>query len=163
MSASTTSSSRSRARRRPIASDVDGGVVRLAYTAIPPNTPPRPYVTLELRGPSSSPFTLIGLLDTGADFSTLPLDVAIDLGFRTAALRPTAVHHATGSAILQRADEPITARLAGMATEFLLDPMYAPVPGEEPRDVLWGRRDFLRHWDLWLSESNERFDLNWRP
>ena len=49
-----------------------------------------------------------------------------------------------------------------MAAEFLLDPMYAPISSEEPRDVLWGRRDFLRHWDLWLSESNQRFDLNWR-
>ena len=137
--------------------------MRLAYTAIPQNTPPRPYVTLELRGPNGAPLTLTGLLDTGADFSTLPLDVAIELGFTMDALRPTVVHQATGSANVQRAAEPIAARLAGTVVEFLLQPMYAPGLGEEPRDVLWGRRDFLRHWDLWLSERSARFDLDWRP
>jgi hypothetical protein len=133
------------------------------YTAIPQNTPRRPYVTLQLRGPNGEPLTLIGLLDTGADFSMLPLDVAIELGVTTDVLRPTAVHQATGSATVQRAAEPIAARLVGTAVEFPLEPMYAPGLGEEPRDVLWGRRDFLRHWDLWLSERNKRFDLNWRP
>jgi hypothetical protein len=84
-----TFSSQFRARRRPTASEVEGGGVRLAYSAIPQNTPRRPYVTLELRGPNSEPLTLIGLLDTGADFSTLPLDVAIELGFTMDVLRPT--------------------------------------------------------------------------
>jgi hypothetical protein len=34
--------------------------------------------------------------------------------------------------------------------------------GARPADLLWGRQDFLWHWDLELSERDKRLALEWR-
>jgi hypothetical protein len=122
-------------------------------------------VTLELVGPNNDPLVLMGLLDTGADYSVLPLDVASELGFAVRGLRTAAARDATRSVSLFKADEPIAAKLVGWPSTFALEPLYAVVDDKgdrRPSDHLWGRRDFLHYWDLHLSERDRRFELEWR-
>jgi hypothetical protein len=123
---------------------------------------PRPYVELELRGPNGHPLRAFGLIDTGADYSTLPLEVARQLGVSIYELEMFDADELSGSLQLGLAREPVSARLAGRS--FELRPRYLMSgDGEvDPSRFLWGRRDFLRFWDFWLSERDERFALEWR-
>jgi hypothetical protein len=141
------------------------GRIRRDYTQIPGEAFPRPYVTLELVGPSEDPLVLMGLLDTGADYSTLPLEVASELGFPFHVLDTVGGRDASRRVTLWRAEEPIAAKVLGWPATFVLEPFYTVVDDKGERrasDHLWGRRDFLRYWDLHLSERDLGFELEWR-
>jgi len=88
--------------------------------------------------------------------------VARQLGVSIYELETFEADDASGSVELGVARDPVSATLAGRS--FELRPRYL-VSGDghlAPSDLLWGRRDFLRSWDLWLSERDERFALEWR-
>jgi hypothetical protein len=106
------------------------------------------------------------LLDTGAGYSTLPLTIAGELGFSEDNLRPLAVEATAAGGrpiLLRKAAQPVKARLERSPLEFELEPRFIPTAeGGRPADLLWGRQDFLWHWDLELSERNKRLALEWR-
>lgn len=155
-----TSSYACRARRRPTASESAEGVVDLEYTRIAPHHRSRPYITVKLLGPNGEAVTTPGLVDTGADFSVLPVSIAGELGIPFQALRPIPVSHAAGRALFHQATEPLDAVLMGSSVSFSLEPMYAVIDDVDA-PAQWGR-DFFRHWDLFLSEREHRFSLTWR-
>ena len=70
---------------------------------------------------------------------------------------------AGGPVRLRAAQRAVRAKFLGVP--FELEPRYADTGrgGEVETDASWGRRDFLRHWDLRLSERDGRFSLRWRP
>ena len=110
---------------------------------------------------------LPGLLDTGADYSTLPLEIAARLGFADDDLQPlSAGATAAGRPILLRkAAEPVKARLERSPLQFELEPRFISLASEgagRPADLLWGRQDFLWYWDLELPERDKRLALEWR-
>jgi hypothetical protein len=88
--------------------------------------------------------------------------VARQLGVSIYELETFEADEASGSLELGVAREAVSATLGGRA--FELRPRYL-MHGDgavDPSRFLWGRRDFLRVWDFWLSERDERFVLAWR-
>jgi hypothetical protein len=144
------------------ASELSTSVLVFRYPPAPAGEHPRPYVELELCGPNGQPLRAFGLIDTGADYSTLPLDAARQLGVSIYELETFEADDASGSLELGVARDPVSATLASRS--FELRPRYV-MSGDGAVDEsgpLWGRRDFLRFWDFWLSERDERFALEWR-
>jgi hypothetical protein len=88
--------------------------------------------------------------------------VARRLGVSIYELETFEADEASGSLELGVARDPVSATLASRS--FELRPRYVMSGYDEvdPSRLLWGRRDFLRSWDLWLSERDERFTLEWR-
>jgi len=88
--------------------------------------------------------------------------VARRLGVSIYELEMFEARDASGSLELGVARDPVSATLASRS--FELRPRYVMTGygGVDPSDLIWGRRDFLRFWDFWLSERDERFTLGWR-
>ena len=89
-------------------------------------------------------------------------DAARQLGVSIYELETFEADDASGSLELGVARDPVSATLASRS--FELRPRYV-MSGDGAVDEsgpLWGRRDFLRFWDFWLSERDERFALEWR-
>lgn len=116
----------------------------------------RPYLRLFLTGPSGPPLPTPGLLDTGADWTVLPIELADLLGHPWPALRSGRVEQPSGSLTAWRSRLSTRAVLPDLPDQpFELDPLF--VPGV--RYLLWGRQDFLRAWDVLVSERRRRFEL----
>jgi hypothetical protein len=145
------------------ASELSSSVLVFEYPPASHGEYPRPYVELELRGPNGQPLRAFGQIDTGADYSTLPLEAARQLGVSIYELETFEAADASGFLELGVARDAVSAKLASRS--FELRPRYV-MSGDgaiDQSEPLWGRRDFLRSWDLWLSERDERFMLEWRP
>jgi hypothetical protein len=155
----TTYSFPSLAAAKSLAPELASTVVSFRYAAIPDGEHPRPYVQLDLRGPNGQPLRVAGLIDTGADYSTLPLAVARQLGVSLYDLETIDADEVSGSVELGVAQGAVLATLAG--NSFALEPRYVMVEGSDvgPSNLSWGRRDFLRSWDLSLSERDKVFTL----
>lgn len=119
---------------------------------------PRPYLEITLIGPNQDPQPIIGLVDTGADFTTLPFDAAELLGYSDDALEDLSgsVSQAGGEASAYRATVPTVASVSGgPTTEFEMWPLFM----RDGEMVLWGRGDFMAHFDVWISESQMMFEF----
>lgn len=89
--------------------------------------------------------TLRGLVDSGADSTVLPWGYPQMLGFTVADLREDRGQQVLGEMHTYRSVWPVRAVLPGLEKmPFDLEPVF--VPGA--RTVLWGRLDFMRHWDV---------------
>lgn len=101
----------------------------------------RPYLTVRLSGIQGRDVTAVGLVDSGADVTCLPMVMAALLGFRRSDLEPVAIQQLGGGQHAWRAMTPIRAQLVGApATAIELTPIFA----EGSRRSLWGRDDFFR-------------------
>jgi len=139
-------SDRRRLKPLPIKLDYDDSVDGVA----------RPYLRLTLVGPSGKRVPVLGVVDTGADFSILPIAFAEELGFTFHALRLVPGGHAGGDDWFRKAEEGVSARFRKLDVAFELEPRYA-----NTNTPAWGRKDFLRWWNLTLSERRGRFKLTW--
>ena len=76
---------------------------------------PRPYLWLTLKGPRGGPdVPIVGLVDTGADKSVLPVDYAQLLGYQAEDLAPVEVGQVEGSASAWDAQKPCEAFVNGV-------------------------------------------------
>lgn len=97
------------------------------------------------------------MLDTGADYTILPESFATEFGFTFGPMQKVSVEQAAGVATFYRPEEGISAILPGLDYTFELEPLYS----DRALDVVWGRIDFLRYWDLFLSQRGKFFTLSW--
>ena len=125
---------------------------------VPPTSGPRrPYVWLEVRGPSRQPWPLHALVDSGADRSIIPGEFASVFGYRVDELRRgQTVRALSVSAEGFAATSPLKATVHGSSEhEFELDPIYV----DGVSFALLGRRDFFLGWIVTFVEASQAFTL----
>ena len=119
----------------------------------------RPWLSLQLTGINRRTGRVWGLIDSGADKTSLPLDYAALMGYTAAHLEQTDVGVADGSVVsCWAAKTPAIAYLPGLATyKFEIYPTF--MRGDA---VLWGRLDFFRAFVVTLDENAQAFALGTR-
>jgi hypothetical protein len=100
---------------------------------------------------------LQALLDSGADRSVFPTELAAALGYRASDLKPRAVAvGVAGTAPAFAAERPLRVRVHGFAPrEVVLDPIY--VRGLD--GALLGRRDFFACFVVAFAEVKQAVTL----
>lgn len=117
----------------------------------------RPYLWLKLRGPHGGPeIPIIGLVDSGADKSVLPLDYAQLLGYGQTELSSVQVGQVEGSADGWDAQVPCEAHVVGLeSVKFAIEPLFVAT-----LDALWGRADFMATYVVSISEERRELGLH---
>jgi hypothetical protein len=97
-----------------------------------------------------------GIVDSGADTTSFPIEYAQLMGYTPATLETETFSQAAGTASGYRATLPCTAVVPEVpGTVVSMTPSF--VPGAQM--VLWGRTDFMRVFDVHISESNQHFTI----
>jgi hypothetical protein len=108
---------------------------------------------------------LAGVIDSGAEVTVLPGDLAPLLRYAEADLVRRVIHDIDGQereswdaktpcrAFVPDAPQLASSRRYGPVFELL--PCFSP----GANSPVWGRRDFLRHFDLTLMERRQQFSI----
>ncbi len=124
----------------------------------PFGTGSRPYLALTLTGVNSTSHSIVGLLDTGADITALPVGHAALMGYGLELLEQTTIGTADGPGVAFRAMRQSTAIVAGLpSVSISLRPIF--VPGAQT--PLWGRTDVMRPFKVLFDDTDEAFTLHW--
>jgi hypothetical protein len=126
---------------------------RIDYSHGSPNIAhKRPYLVLDLQGPSGDEVRLHGLLDTGADCTVFPWALHSVLGYTSSTLEATSIQELTGSTEVFCSPKPTEAWLPSAPEDkFDITPFFA----KNCETVLWGRRDFFKRFNCLIFESDE--------
>lgn len=119
----------------------------------------RPYLWLRVEGPNGAPTPILGLIDTGADATVLPLAYATTLGYTESDLTLTQGQQVQGTMDLWAAKSPskATVAVAGLPTvEFELRPLFI----SNSLSVLWGRADFMAAFEVTFAETAGELTLH---
>jgi len=130
---------------------------QLPYTN-PFSTGSRPYLTLMLIGINQQRGNVIGLVDSGADTTQLPLGYASLMGYDQTTLSTSQIGTAGAVTQVFQAKQPCEAFVVGLAgVVFKLAPVFSP---SSPY-VLWGRSDFMAAFGVSIYEARQEFELHW--
>jgi hypothetical protein len=130
---------------------------RLSYTD-PFGTGYRPYLAVHLTGANGKGGNVVGLLDTGADVTSMPVGFASLMGYGAQTLTPITVGTASAPASALQATLPCAARVVGIEdVQFPLHPVF--VFGST--GVLWGRTDLMKVFRVLFDEAAATFSLDW--
>jgi hypothetical protein len=132
----------------------DGGLV--APYKLGPDGQWRPYLLLTLLGVNPDlEVDILGLVDTGADRSVLPIDYAQELGYSVDDLEPREVSQVEGSASAWIAKRSCQAFVDGLPQiKFEIEPLF--VAG---LNALWGRADLMMNFTISVSEKGKELTL----
>jgi hypothetical protein len=126
----------------------------LAYSN-PYSTGYRPYLALHVTGPGASG-AIVGLVDSGADRTCLPMGYATLMGYAADQLVLHQGQGVGGSLSLWEATTPATAIVAGLPhPEIELHPTFVE-GGSTP---LWGRGDFFATFGVSFDERAQQFTI----
>lgn len=115
----------------------------------------RPYLTVVVTGPNGHAEKVFGLIDSGADCSSLPLGFAGLFGYTHEDLVPATVTQVSGEVSVLQAAKPAKAHIAGLPElEFELRPWFA-----EGNTALWGRADFMMAFGVAFDQPAKQFTL----
>lgn len=115
----------------------------------------RPYLWLELGLEGRQPVTVRGLLDSGADVSVLPMDLAVGLGVEADQLRQVVATVLTGQVDAWLSAVDVRASLPGAPERFQrLRPLFV----EDAPSPRWGR-DFMGLYVVAFDEAAHQFSL----
>lgn len=119
----------------------------------------RPYLALHVTGINGQSGNIPGLLDSGADRTSLPFGYAALMGYTAADLEADQARIADGSTIpTWTAKIPSEAFAVGLPQPtFDLWPTF--VPGNATRP-LWGRADVFQAFPLLFNEAQQSFTLS---
>jgi hypothetical protein len=116
----------------------------------------RPYLVLHVTGLNGESGDIIGIVDSGADITSLPLDYASLMGYAAADLRSESVEGVGGATSAFHATKPVLASVAGLDdSPFDLNPCF--VDGNDM--VLWGRSDFFKQFIVAFNENEQNFTI----
>jgi len=118
----------------------------------------RPCLTIELKGPTGQKLDLPipALLDSGADSSVFPIELAELLGVSLPKCRKEAFDSADGDGTEFVWDEPLTATFDGQTVK--LTAAFADTP-----IALLGRDDFFVHYLVTINQRDRNFILQAQP
>jgi Aspartyl protease len=110
----------------------------------------RPYLLLTLIGLNpDQEVEILGLVDTGADRSVLPIDYAEELGYTVDDLAPVDVSQVEGTASAWVAKKPCEAFVDGLPDiKFKIEPLFVA-----SLNALWGRTDLMMTFTVGVSEK----------
>jgi hypothetical protein len=116
----------------------------------------RPYLLLTLTGVKpAAEIEILGLVDTGADRSVLPIDYAAELGYTVDELAAVEVGQVEGSASAWLAQRPCKASVDGIPeVEFEIAPLFVA-----SLNILWGRADLMMSFTIGVSEKDKQLTL----
>lgn len=116
----------------------------------------RPFLWLDLTGPGGQA-RVQGIVDSGADFSCLPLGYAQILGYPPESLQEFQGSQVQGAMTFYRATQPLSALLPSDSQDgaFQLHPNFVA----NAEMILWGRLDFFQTWGVGFSEPAKQFTL----
>jgi hypothetical protein len=116
----------------------------------------RPYLALHVTGPSGAGGAIVGVVDSGADSTCLPLSYASLMGYRAGDLERRQGIGAGGAMDLLAARTPATAVVEGLSEPtFDIWPLFLPSSSH----ALWGRADFFRQFGIAFDERGQAFTL----
>ena len=117
----------------------------------------RPNLWLDVDGPDGQSHPIPGLVDSGADMTSMPLGFASILGYTAQDLTVDAGTSAGGAMSIYKAQKPCEASVSGIEQRrFELWPWFTD--GEM---VLWGRQDFMLAFTVIIDETQQQFALAW--
>jgi hypothetical protein len=116
----------------------------------------RPYLAVHVTAPSGRSGDVVGVVDSGADSTSLPEGFAALMGYDASELLYAQGEGAGGAIDTWRAQRPCTAYVVGLSQfEFEFYPSF--IAGGQ--DVLWGRADLFRTFGVMFEEEQQRFTL----
>jgi hypothetical protein len=114
----------------------------------------RPYLVMDMTGPNGKMGKVWGLVDSGADITSLPYGFASLMGYTVADLQPRMGTQAGGNLVCHLALKPCHAVV--LEIPDLVIEMH-PVFVEGSQAPLWGRGDFMRHFGVTIMELQQSF------
>ncbi len=117
----------------------------------------RPYLWLQVTGPEGNSLPIRGLIDTGADRSSLPAEYAALLRLDPSDVAIETGQQVSGTFSVWTWPTTLQAFVIGQPEyAFEIHPTFTP----GSLTGLWGRSDFLRLWNFVLDEGNQRLYLS---
>jgi len=117
----------------------------------------RPYLALTVTGINGRSGRIVGLIDSGADKTSLPMGYAGLMGYGVRDLTAGSVGVADGSTVsVWHASAPSQAFISGLP-DPVFDLLPTFVPGIPP--VLFGREDFFQTFGVAFNEVRRQFTL----
>jgi hypothetical protein len=111
---------------------------------------------MHVTGPNGESGGVIGIVDSGADRTSMPFGYASLMGYTAATLKSQTIQHAAGTAMSHRALEPAVMYVPEIPDVKI---EFHPVFVEGMQMVLLGRTDFMAAFDVTLMESQQLFSL----
>lgn len=116
----------------------------------------RPYLVLDVTGINGKSGRVLGLLDSGADRTVLPVGYAPLMGYTGADLDTTQGTQVGGSLTLRNAKTPAQAYIPEIpGLTFEIWPSFV----QGCQTALWGRADFMRQFNITIMERAQQFVL----
>lgn len=116
----------------------------------------RPYLVLHVTGPGGAKGPIVGLIDSGADGTVLPLGYASLLGYGRSDLVAEPGAQVGGSVTMLRAQKPCDAVVPEMPDlGFEINPSFV----NGCQIALWGREDLMQRFDVRIMERKKQFAL----
>lgn len=116
----------------------------------------RPYLVMQLTGINGASGPVWGLVDSGADLTSLPFEFATLMGYSAGDLQMSQGIQAGGTMTTYRALSPCSATIPEIPSVTV---SLSPVFIQGSRTILWGRQDFMQHFDVTIMESRQCFSL----
>ena len=115
---------------------------------------PRPYLVMEVTGLNGTSMRIYGIVDSGADQTSLPFEYASIFGYDETTLSQRQFRQVEGTGTSYVATTPCTAVVMEIpGTTVSLSPQF--IKGSQI--VLWGRLDFMRSFHVTVRESEQIF------
>lgn len=130
---------------------------RLSYRNVF-GTGERPYLAVHVTGLNGASGDIPGLIDSGADRTSLPMGFARLMGYDSSTLEQGKIGIADGSEVaVLVAKVPVQANVVGLP-----DPTFELCPtfvGGNNVHALWGRADVFMNFGIGFDETNQSFSL----
>jgi hypothetical protein len=127
------------------------------FDVVGQSDPLRPLLACAFTGPNGVTQALFGIVDTGADFTSLPVPYAQTFGYDSSNLKDEPMVGANGAGITQVAQVPSRVSVPDFGDHVTeVFPRFTAGLGI----VLWGRRDFMTDFHVTICESDQRFFLD---
>jgi len=129
------------------------------FSAAPSDGIMRPYLWLILRSPDGTEERILGLVDSGADKTVLPMEYAELLGYTDEDLVDQEVGQVKGMICGRDAQRPCEAWVFGHPElTFEMSPIFI-----ETFEALWGRTDLMNAFRVSISDRRRELGLHLPP
>ena len=124
------------------------------YRSLAAGGPLRPYLFLVLTGLNARSGPVPGIVDSGADSTSLPFGYASLMGYSTETLEARPFTQVGGASAGYTALQPCTGFVPEIADVVIeMRPMFI----EGAQVALWGRQDFMSRFDVTFRERQQEF------